>query len=93
MKTSELVPAAAIAFLVTAGMCGAQLLPFGKAMLLVRTSLDPKAALTAAAVAGAALVSVPAPGFAVLYGDASHMRGALGFAMPWKGAVPCSSNP
>jgi hypothetical protein len=90
----DLVPAAALAVMVTAVVCAAQLLPFGRTMLLVRVlGDDTRAALSAASVADAALVGIPAPGFAVLYGDASQVRGALRLAVRWKGIGLCSPLP
>ncbi len=79
---------------VTALVCAAQLLPFGRTMLLVRVAGDgPGPALAAASVADAALVGMPAPGFAVVYGDASQVRRALGLAVRWKGSALCSPHP
>ena len=90
-KGIEIIPAAMIALSVTATLCVAQLLPFGKTMLLVRVSQAGIAtALADASRADAALVGIPAPGFAVLYGDASRVRQALGLAVLWKGKAPCS---
>lgn len=94
MKIPELAPAALITLLVTATLAGAQLLPFGQAVLLVRTATDrPAAAVAAASAADASLVTIPAPGFAVLYGDASRVRRALGLAVAWQGKAPCASRP
>ena len=91
MRPMELLPAAMLAGIVTVILCGVQLLPSGRTMLLVRVPVGgPRAALVAAAAADAALVSIPAPGFAVLYGDASHVRAALGLVIAWKGRASCS---
>jgi hypothetical protein len=80
-----------VGVLAAAVLCAAELLPFGKAMLLVRLpSEGVEAALTAAAFADAAFVSIPAPGYAVIYGDASQVRGALGLAVSWKGTNLCA---
>jgi hypothetical protein len=90
----DLIPAAAIAVATTAAVCAAQLLPFGQTMLLVRVPGDGTGpALVAASVADAALVGLPAPGFAVVYGDASQVRRALGLAVRWKGTASCSPPP
>jgi hypothetical protein len=91
VRVSEIIPAAGLALSVTAILCGLQLMPFGKGMLLVRVhGENPGSALMAAAIADAAFVSSPAPGFAVVYGEASKVRTALGLAVPWKGNAPCS---
>ena len=91
MRVSEIIPASGLALSVIATLCGLQLMPFGKGMYLVRVDgEDPGSALMAAATANAALVSNPAPGFAVVYGEASEVRTALGLALPWKGNPPCS---
>jgi hypothetical protein len=88
----ELLPAALTALLTVAVLCVAELMPFGRAMLLVRVpSTGAEGAMIAAASAGAALVSVPSPGYAVVYGDAAKVRGALGLAIPWKGLASCFS--
>lgn len=92
MSISALIPAAMIALSVTAATAGAQLVPSGEATVLVRVSSGtPEAALAAAASADAALVRIPAAGFAVLHGNASHIRTALGLAVVWQGAAACSS--
>lgn len=93
MTGLELAPAALLAASVTAALAYAQLVPFGDAMVLVRVPPRPEAALMAAAKAGAALVSTPAPGFAILHGDASRIRAVLGLAVTWQGRAPCSSSP
>lgn len=88
---SEIVPAAGLSLIVTAVLGALQLMPLGHGLLLVRVrGEDSGAALLAAAAADAALVSVPAPGFAVVYGDASTVRTALGLAVSWKGNASCS---
>ena len=90
-RALEIIPAAGLALSVTAVLCGLQLMPFGEGMLLVRVhGDDPRSALRAAAMANAAFVSIPAPGFVVVYGEASKVRAALGLAVPWKGNAPCS---
>lgn len=86
---SDLTPAALITLLVTGVLISAQLIPVGEATVLVRLPADTPA-LSAAAAADAALVSVPAAGFAVLHGDAGHIRSVLGLAVTWQGAAPCS---
>jgi hypothetical protein len=91
MSYRALLPSAAIAFGVTSVLCAAELLPFGKATVLVRLSLTTsEAGLIAAARSGAAYVGSPAPGYAVLYGDAARIREAAGLAVRWKGYGPCA---
>lgn len=90
----DFTPAMAIAAFVTTALGVAQLVPFGKNILLVRvTHQGVAAALNAAALADAALVSIPGPGYVVLYGDASQVRRAVGLAVPWKGTALCSPTP
>ena len=90
-NAKDLVPALTIAASAAAALCAAELLPFGKTMLLVRLPREGvEAALTAAAKADAAFVGIPAPGYAVIYGEASQVRGALGLAVPWKETKLCS---
>ena len=94
MSLSDYAPATALAVLITTVLAGTQLLPVGRGMLLVRVpDGGAEGALAAAAWADATLVSTPAPGFAVLYGDASQVRRALGLAVTWKGLAPCLPNP
>jgi hypothetical protein len=91
VRVSEIIPAAGLGLSVTAILCGLQLMPSGTGMLLVRVhGDDSRSALMAAAMADASFVSSPAPGFAVVYGEASKVRAALGLAVPWKGNAPCS---
>ena len=91
MRISEIIPAAGLTLSATAILCGLQLVPFGKGMFLVRVDgQDSNSALMAAAMADAAFVSTPSPGFAVLYGEASRIRTAVGLAVSWKGDAPCS---
>ncbi len=91
VRVSEIIPAAGLALSVTTILCGLQLMPSGIGMLLVRVhGDDARSALMAAAMADAAFVSSPAPGFAVVYGEASKVRTALGLAVPWKVNAPCS---
>ena len=86
-----LVPAMIIAVSAAAALCAAELLPFGKTILLVRLSTEGVgAALAAAANADSAFVGIPAPGYALVYGEASQVRGALGLAVSWKGPNLCS---
>ncbi len=60
-KSSELIPAAGLALFVTAILCGLQLMPVGKALLLVRSQGDDAtSAVMAAASADAAFVDIPA---------------------------------
>ena len=67
-------------------------MPFGKGVLLVRArDSTPASALMRAAVADADFVSIPARGFAVVYGDAAKVRAVFGLATPWKGGAPCAA--
>ena len=94
MTLGDLLPAATMSGIVLSVICGVQVLPFGTARLLVHVQgRDLGAALAVAARADAALVSAPAPGFAVVFGDAAHVRAALGLAVVWKGRPPCSQQP
>ncbi len=98
MAALDFAPAALIALTVTAALAGAELMPSGDATVLVRvpaggSGAPADAALRAAAAADAAFVGVPAPGFAVLHGDASRIRAALGLTTAWKGSAPCSPTP
>ena len=98
MRVVDLVPAALLAGTVAAVLAGAELLPLGTATVLVRVAAAAPAdqlatALAAAAAGDAALVSVPAPGFAVLHGDAARIRAALGLTVVWNGAAQCAPKP
>ena len=91
--TSDLLPAALLAFLLAIVSATARMLPFGQADLLIRVpDASHVSALLLAARAGAALKSLPAPGFAVLHGDSAQIRAASGLAVIWKGKSPCSIN-
>ena len=93
MQITEFAPAAFIAFVVVAGSVAAQLLPQGEAVVLVRVPPALREApLIAAARAGAALVAIPAAGYAVLHGDAARIRSISGLAVVWQGTAPCSSS-
>lgn len=85
----ELVPAAMLGAAVSLVLGAAQLLPTGEAMLLVRAPTA-EAALAAADRADAALVGIPAPGFAIVHGDAARIRGALGLAVNWNASARCA---
>lgn len=91
VRVSDVLPAAGLALSVAGMMCALQLMPFGTGLLLVRVPEDGAgSALMAAARADAAFVSSPAHGYAVLYGDASKVRAAVGLAVSWRGQAPCS---
>lgn len=76
-----------------AALIGARLLPTGEATLLVRVGEGTQgAALVAAAEADASLVGIPAPGFAIVHGDAARVRATLGMAVLWNGGAPCSGS-
>ena len=93
MQIAEFAPAAFIALVVVAGSITAQMLPQGQATLLVRVPPNLREApLLAAARADAALVAIPAPGYAVLHGDAARIRSVSGLAVVWQGIATCSSS-
>jgi hypothetical protein len=86
----DLAPPTLLTLVVIGSLAAAQVMPLGVTTVLVRVSdTTTKGALLAAAAADSALVSQPAPGFAVLYGDASHIRNRLGLAVRWQGSAPC----
>jgi hypothetical protein len=90
MTFRDLFPAGLIAAATGAALAAGQCLPLGDATVLVRTPSS-QSALLLAARSGAALVGVPAPGFAVLHGDAARIRAAAGFTSLWQGQAPCSN--
>ena len=88
------IPAAMIAVFVTSAALAAHLLPYGRQAVLVRVvPADATTAVREAARARAVFVSMPLPGFAVLYGDATLIRAALGLAPLWTGNAPCTPRP
>jgi hypothetical protein len=90
----DLAPAMLIGVCLTCAAASTQLVPIGEELLLVRLKdPGPDAALSAALAAEATLVTIPAPGFAVLYGDASRTRAALGLTTLWRGSASCSTTP
>ena len=90
-QARDLIPAAILAVAVTATIIASRLLPFGDATVLVRLAdPTPAAALAAAAAADAVLVDIPLPGFAVLHGNASHIRASAGLATLWTGSASCA---
>jgi hypothetical protein len=92
MRFRPFLPALALASVVTLVLAWARLEPYGTANMLVRLpSSRPDAAIVAASVADAALMAIPAPGFAVLRGDASKIRHAIRFAVGWEGAAGCAA--
>lgn len=91
-KPLDFAAAAIIGVVVVGGLCAAPLLPFGKSLLLVRLATDGKdPAATIAARAGAELVNIPAPGYAVIFGDAATARAAFGVAVAWRGLALCAA--
>jgi hypothetical protein len=92
MSVSDFLPAAALASAVTLVAGALPLLPHGQAVVLARLPVN-TIALRAAASADAALVSEPAPGFAVLFGDAGRIRRALGLVVVWHARPLCSAAP
>ena len=88
---SDLLPAALLAFGLIVVSVTVRMLPFGSANLLVRVpDAQHGSALLLAARSNASLMSIPAPGFAVLRGDAASVRAASGLAVIWKGRAACS---
>jgi|GEM_PF-4093448 len=91
-NAADLLPAVALMLMIVGMITGLQLMPYGRKMLLVRLhDADPQSALKAAAMAQAAFVGSPAPGFAIVYGQAARVRAALGLAVVWKGNGLCSA--
>lgn len=92
--SADFAPALLIGLFSTGLMAATQLVPVGENLLLIRLGdTGPEAALAAAAAADATLVRVPAPGFAVLHGDAARARAAFGWATLWTGNASCSTTP
>ena len=91
MCAAEFLPAALIGVTVTLALAAAQLMPQGQATVLVRMPSG-RAAATPLAASHAALLSSPAPGYAVLHGDAARIRAAFGAAVLWRGAL-CGAAP
>jgi hypothetical protein len=90
-RASELIPAVGLALFVMTFLCGLQIFPVGNKMLLVRVRNDEaRSVLMMAGMADVALVAIPAPGLAVVYGEASKVRTAFGLAITWNGNAPCS---
>ena len=91
VKAAEIIPAAVFFIFITLIIFGIQLMPFGKGMFVIRIDKsNSKSALMADVMADISFVSIPAPGFVVVYGEASKLRGAFGLVTPWKGNAPCS---
>lgn len=87
----DLLPALAMSLVATIAITASRLLPSGDGLVLVR--LGPSGfsgALDAPDMADIALVDLPAPGFAVLRGDAAQIRSVFGAGLRWKGNAPCS---
>jgi hypothetical protein len=94
MRPTDFLPAILMTSVVTLVLGSLPLLPVGEATVLVRVPPgQPVAALRTAAAAGAVLVSEPAPGFAVLHGDAARIRTVSGLVVTWKGAPACLQRP
>jgi hypothetical protein len=91
MTASDLLAPFLITTFTGAAMALAQCLPLGSATVLIRAA-TPDMALALAARSGAALVALPAPGFAVLHGDAARIRGNAGRTTLWQGAAQCSAS-
>ena len=93
MHPRDLLPSAALALSVTLAIAGSQLLPGDDAPVLVRLGDAGIERLFADPVLqDVALVDTPAPGFAVLKGDAGRIRSSLGLTVAWNGKTPCSPN-
>lgn len=83
------LPAMAIGVLVIGGVAAQRLLPTGEGQLLVRAPGGVAALIDKAGRAGAAIMAVPAEGFAILHGDAARIRAELGPAVKWEGRFGC----
>src|SRR3954454_2163716 len=93
-SVSDVAPAVLLGLVITVFVAGARLLPLGETTVLVRLPDKTLAAALGAAIAADAIfVTVPTPGFVVLRGKASRIRGALGLAVVWKGKPSCSTKP
>lgn len=87
----DAAPAAGMTFLVLAAIAFSRLVPMGEALVLVRVpGVNAAEVLAITNEAEATLVSRPAPGFAVVFGDAARIRARLGAAVLWKGVSACS---
>jgi len=84
MRMLDLAPALVLALFTVGATAAARLRPGGEGPVLVRADGG------AAWPPGAALVDLPAPGFAVLRGDLAAIRAAFGPAVPWRAASPCA---
>lgn len=92
MHGRDLIPALTLAFLVTTGIAAGRLLPQGDMPVLVHVGSSGLAnAFQKPGMADVLLVGLPAPGFAILKGNAAKIRAALGLTISWQGRVPCLS--
>jgi hypothetical protein len=90
MSWTEYAPAALLLSGVTCALLWRDVMPSGSVPVLVRLrSAAPEAGFAAAALADAAVIAIPAPGFVVLRGDAARIRRELGLAAVWRGADIC----
>ncbi len=91
MAARDLFLSTALTLCVCGSIAGAHLVPLGRATVLVRVPRSDSMAALKAAESGAALVSLPIPGFAVLRGDAARIRAHLGLTVLWQGVAPCAA--
>ncbi len=92
MTARDVLPAAALLLLVTGVLAVAHLRPSGAGLFLVRLGPAGVAGLLGSrALADVDLVAIPAPGFAVLHGDAGRIRSVAGLTVAWEGGVACSA--
>ena len=88
------MPALALCLATTSAVVAARLLPEGYGPVLVHLGPSGLAgALAAPGMEDVALIDTPAPGYAVLWGEAARIRSALGLTISWQGNAPCSPSP
>jgi hypothetical protein len=93
MTSAHFAPAGLIGLIAVLPSLALRVLPTGPATVLVRTGAEPGAAADVAVRSGAVLMSVPAPGYAVLTGDGSRIRTVTGLAVQWNSIFLCRSRP
>lgn len=93
MRLRDMLPAFALLLLATGAVAAHRLLPEGEATLAVRLDRAPDGLDGALALPGVALLDLPAPGLAVLRGDAAAIRARFGLSISWQGRPPCSPAP
>lgn len=93
MTAVQIAPAGLIGLLAVFPPIAMRVWPMGPATVLVRTGAEPGAAAREAARSGSVLMSIPAPGYAVMSGDASRIRTVGGFAVRWDQPLLCRTRP